>query len=354
MRRIFITINMKRLLVYFAALMLFIIVLSATLIFFGKKVNATKRNRGKDIPTYSIRQGDISLNGSSNEHKVKVFITKENKIEEMQLEDYVRGVVASEMPATFEVEALKAQAVAARTYALAHIKAYGGTPCKDGNGADLCDTVHCQVYKSDEAALSSWSSKERETNWKKISEAVKDTSGEILTYEGDLVLEPYYFSTSSGITENGSEVFSSNAPYLRSVVSQGEEISPRYQQEFKFTYSKIASVINNEFPKTISSPQKLKSQMTIKSRNTESNSVKEVKIGSLTISGTQFRRLLGLNSSNFSFKFNSSEVIIICKGYGHGVGMSQWGANAMAKSGKSYKDILTHYYQGIKVEKMDK
>jgi stage II sporulation protein D len=292
------------------------------------------------------------ISKSKNNPKIKVYITEEKKIEEMNLEDYVMGVVAGEMPAAFSEEALKAQAVAARTFAVAHMEQYGGIQYSSNTGADVCDTSKCQVYMSKEERMSKWSSKDRNMYWSKIENAVKSTSGEILTYKGKLVMEPYYFAVSSGETESALSVFNKNIEYLKSVKSFGDERSKKYETYKSVPEMEFINSINSNYKDANLSISNLKSSIIVKSRN-EGGSVKEIKLGGITISGTKFRALMGLNSSNFSITFKKNNVVIKCLGYGHDVGMSQWGADAMAKSGKSYSDILYHYYTGVKIDKLD-
>jgi len=328
---------------------LFLIALSLLVLGSSKSKSAN----GKDnISKYSMKINDVVYENKSDDPKIKVYISKENIVKEMFLEEYVIGVVSAEMPATFEIEALKSQAVAARTYALSHMSQFNGTRCKNSNGADICDTVHCQVYKGKDERLSSWSESSRTEYWNKITEAVSGTSGEILTYDGNLVLEPYYFAVSSGKTENGLEVFASDAPYLRSVDSPGEEKAQKYKSAVKFSYANLVSVIKNQYPKSGVLTKQIKSQIGISKRNKETGSVSQMKLGNINISGVEARKLFGLNSTNFTIKFGTKDVEFSCTGYGHGVGMSQWGANAMAKLGKKYDEILLHYYQGVKVEKI--
>ncbi|OFI01407.1 amidase enhancer precursor [Clostridium acetireducens DSM 10703] len=314
----------------------------------------TKKYGGK-INKYSIKQNNIIFNKyKKGGPDVKIYITKKNKVEKMKLEEYIVGVVAAEMPAEFHIEALKAQAVAARTYAIAHIKSQGGNPCKNAlaKGADLCDTVHCQSYIFKEDRLKGWPKENRNKYWNKICKSVKDTEGEIITYNNELVKEPYYFATSSGKTENAKEVFQKDIPYLISVNSPGEEKAPKYRTVFKFSYKDIANKVNRAYPKAKMSSKRLKKQIWIKDRS-KSGGVKCIKLGNVEITGQQFRNILGINSANFNIKFNNKNIEVICSGYGHGVGMSQWGANAMGKHGKEYKKIITHYYQGTKISKIN-
>lgn len=299
---------------------------------------------------------DIISSGESKENKefnlsvgsVKVYLTKEGRIVELPLEEYVKGVISSEMPVTFEIEALKAQAIAARTYTIAKIQ---GGACSNGKGADLCDTTHCQVYMDKSARLKAWGV-DGEKNWAKIEQAINDTKGMVLTYNNELAKGAYYFSTSGGRTENVEDVFVNALPYLRSVESPGEEIAPRYKSSVNVTFSKFASTINSEYKDAGMDANKIKSQVKIKNR-TEGGGVKEITLGNITIPGTKFRTLFGLNSANFQIEFLSNEVVIKCTGYGHRVGMSQWGANVMAKAGKKYNDILAHYYSGIEIKNIE-
>lgn len=304
------------------------------------------------IPKFLMKSNDIEFNDSNGTTaKIKVYMTKENKVVEMSIEEYVRGVVAAEMPVEFGIEALKAQAVAARTFALAHMEEYGGQKYKSNTGADVCDTVQCQVFINKDDRLKTWPSSKGEEYWNKVTEAVKDTSGEVLKYDNKVIDEPLFFAVSSGKTENALDVFKDDKPYLKSVESPGEELAPKYKSVVKMSYLEFIRKINTACSNSGISLINVRNQVGIKSRN-ESGSVKEIRIGNITISGIKFRTIMGLNSTNFNIKFNVSNVEIDCTGYGHGVGMSQWGANAMAKQGKNYKEILKHYYSGVEVVKI--
>jgi len=169
-----------------------------------------------------------------------------------------------------------------------------------------------------------------------------------LTYNSDLVMEPYYFATSSGNTENSEDVFSNSIPYLRSVESPGEEGTKNFKSIRTFKYKELSEIINNNYKNAKVTTTDIKQQITVIDR-TDAGSVKSIKVGSITMTGSKFRTMLNLKSSNFQMKFNLKDIEIVCSGYGHGVGMSQWGANAMAKSGKSYVEILNHYYQGTDI-----
>lgn len=294
----------------------------------------------------------LSINKSENyivsgDKIARVYNTTTSSIEEIEVEEYIKGVVAAEMPANFEVEALKSQAVAARTYYYSKRL----NKCKKANGADICNCTHCQVYQSKDKALSKWSKDSAEANWEKISNAVESTKDEILTYDGELVLYPQFFATSWGKTEDSSAVFSESVPYLLSTESEGDEVAPKYSSEFDINLNTFVTTINNMYPNSGVTLENVKTTVKIISNN-KSGSVNKIQLGNAEITGREFRTLLDLNSPYFSLEFNNDSVNISCKGYGHGLGMSQWGANGMAKEGKSYKDILTHYYSGVEIKKV--
>lgn len=352
MQRVFITIQLKKAALYLIAAMMLILVLSILIVGIGgKDKNILKKS--SDINKYSLDKENIILKNSNKDPNIRVFLSEEKKIVELNIEEYVRGVVAGEMPAEFDLEALKAQAVAARTYGLAHMKQFGGSACSSAEGADVCDTVKSQVYVSKEKRFNSWPKSYATAYWNKITDAVNQTAGQILTYDGKLVMNPYYFSMSSGKTENAAEVFAFDTPYLKSVASEGDKDAKNFESSKEYTYTNFASIINSKYPKAEVSSNKLKNQIKITEWTSGGGSVKKIKIGKIEITGPQFREMMELRSSNFKINFNSKDIQIICKGYGHGVGMSQWGAAAMAKGGNNYEKILTHYYQGVKIEKID-
>lgn len=348
MQRVLITLKLRKLIIYYILSILFVFIFCILIVGIENKAQNSKDG----IYKYSLNKEDIILRKDNKTPSIKVYLSKENKIVDMNLEEYVRGVVCAEMPAEFGIEALKAQAVAARTYALAHIERYGGTKCTDAKGADVCDTVNSQVYMSKEKRFSLWGNNSAVGYWNKITDAVNQTEGEILTFNDKLVLEPYYFAVSSGKTESAIEVFSSDEPYLKSVSSPGEEVAPNYKSSKKYKLAEFVKIVNSKYSKANLSLKNFKNQINIQEK-TSAGSVKKIKLGNITISGADFRNMLSLNSSNFKIIFTNKDIQIDCFGYGHGVGMSQWGAGIMAKSGNNYEQILSHYYQGIKIEKIE-
>ncbi|MBR3784847.1 MAG: stage II sporulation protein D [Firmicutes bacterium] len=255
---------------------------------------------------------------------VSVYITSEEKTKTIPFENYITGVVASEMPDSFELEALKAQAVASRTYALGRIK----------SGTQLCDTVHCQVYRDHDIPA-------------KVRRAVKATAGQVLTYNSKLASQALYFSSSAGDTENAEDVFANPYPYLVSVSSNYEPGATHKKEKKTMTLKEFRHTIKEAFPDTDFG--KIKTSNIKISGRTKGGRVSEVQVGDAVLSGGDLRTAFGLYSTRFVITTRGSKVTITSAGSGHGVGMSQYGANGLAKQGRSYKQILKHYYKGVDV-----
>ena len=265
---------------------------------------------------------------------IRVKDEKTGIINEVPFEDYIKGVVAGEMPATFELEALKAQAVASRSYAM-----YQMTATKDKE-YDVLNTTANQVYLTDQELKENWK-EEYPEKINKIKEAIAETSGEYLTYEGK-VINAMFFSTSVGATENSEEVFVSALPYLRSVDSKWDEASPAYTDTYTFTLEEFYKKLNLQYNQTL----------TIEVTSTTSTGrTKTLKINGTEINGRDLATKLNLRSNYFDIVQNENNVTITTKGFGHGVGMSQYGANGMAKEGYKYDQILKHYYQNTEIKK---
>lgn len=255
----------------------------------------------------------------------------------MNFEDYLIGVVAAEMPASFEDEALKAQAVAARTYTLYK-------SASSFHEADVCtDYTHCQAYLTDEDMHTNWG-KDYDFYYDKIKNAVYSTKNQHLTYNDEPVMAVFH-SMGGGRTENSADVWGSPLPYLVSVDSPGEDAATNYHSTYSVTWAQFKEKIASLYPDI-----KLNSYLDISQPTlTEGGHVKSIMIASRSVSGTEIRTLFNLRSTKFDISFAGDNVIFSVTGYGHGVGMSQYGANAMAKDGKTYKEILSHYYQGTTI-----
>lgn len=279
---------------------------------------------------------------------IKVYNHRKGTVEKIDLETYLYSVVAGEMSTDFNEEALKAQAVAARTYVMNKID-NGSNKDKKHNGADVCtDYKHCQEYFSEQELIKNKGQDWVDNSWVKIKKAIDDTKGHIVVYDEKPIL-PLYFSTSSGKTENSEEVFSSAYPYLKSVDSPFDKESPKYISTVKITNKDFVNTIKSSYPSAQLSTEKLDNDIEVIERS-EGDSVEKIKIGNKEITGRDVRNLFNLNSSNFELKFNDDYVDILVKGYGHGVGMSQWGANGMADEGYKYYEILKYYYTNTEIK----
>jgi len=286
---------------------------------------------------------------------VKVYRNKTKKIEEVDLEDYIVGVVAAEMPADFELEALKAQALAARTYIVHRI--LKGDFSDIPQGTHVMDTVKNQVYMNPEERLLAWGV---DYTWKeeKIQQAVNETAGDILTYNGQPI-EASFFSTSNGYTENAEEYWGGEyIPYLRSVAVPWDKESPKFQATVAFSLSEFERKLNTRISRAAlaqshQSQDQNPSWVNVLSYS-QGKRISKVQVGDKTFTGRQVRERLGLNSSQFDISYQNSQVIVKTTGYGHGVGMSQWGANGMAKEGKKAEEIVKYFYKGINIENAEK
>lgn len=327
---------MKRLGVYMVSVLIITIILPAVIvktINFVPKENTVSgvgfNEETKEPPKYIISEPPNKKVKKKIE-TVKVYNPYTNETIEMDLEEYVKGVVAAEMPAEFHIDALKAQAVAARTYAVSRTLKYEeGHP--DHMEAPLCIGIHCQAYLSlDELKQihgEDWEGK----YWGKIEEAVMTTKGLLIYYQGE-VIEPLYHSTSGGMTEDAIDVFSTDMPYLKAVISPYEEDAPKYKSIVTITGDEFIKKINNKYPDANLAKDNFFEKIKLIER-TESGRIKKIAIGNRIIEGREFRELFALNSTNFVITYDQQLNIIdiTTYGFGHGVGMSQWGANGMAK-----------------------
>lgn len=259
-------------------------------------------------------------------------------IEELGLEEYIKGVVAAEMPVSFEKEALKAQAVAARTYALRRLQ--------EKEGIDKEEIA--QAYLSEKELKERWG--EKYLIYKsKIDAAVEETEGEIMTYE-DEIIEAVFHSTSAGYTENSENLWNEEKPYLKSVESKQDEKAPDYIVKTIFENDAIVAKLEQKYSDIVITNAPILQQIQVIKRS-EAGYIMQIQIGNKIFTGNEIRVLLGLRSTNFTVNQKDNKVTITTRGYGHGIGMSQYGANYMAQDGKNYKEILKHYYQGVDIVK---
>ena len=275
---------------------------------------------------------------------IKLFHSGSGQIEELPIDEYLYGVVSSEMPANFEIEALKAQAIVARTYTIYQIMNNSGKH----PGADICDNSSCcQAWISKDERLSKWAPEEAESNWNKIVDAVNSTSGKIITYQNKPI-NAFFHSNSGGKTESSLNIWGGiDYPYLKSVETAGEEGYTQYSSEAKFTKEELLNKLKEKYEDCeIDYSQENCIQIL---EYTTSGRVKTIKFGNKEIAGTEARTILGLRSTNFSFTISGDEIIFSVIGYGHGVGMSQTGADALAKSGSNCEEIIKHFYTDVEI-----
>ena len=332
-------------LIYFMIFVLIIFVLPAIC---TKRVagKANKEDKGEQTEEQNEESKEEATKHDYSKYgTIKLLHKESGQIEELPIDEYLYGVVSAEMPANYEEEALKAQAVAARTYTIYQISNNIG---KHGE-ADICnDFTCCQAWISKENRMQKWSEKDREKNWNKIISAVNATAGQIITYNNEAI-NAFFHSNSGGKTELASNVWigGKDFPYLQSIETSGEDGYTQYSSEVTISKKDLLEKLKQEYPDI---QIKYEESESIKILDyTQSGRVKTVKFGNTEIAGTKVRSLFGLKSTNFSIKLEGDNIIFSVKGYGHGVGMSQTGADSMAKTGKSYEMILKHFYTGVEI-----
>ena len=283
---------------------------------------------------YKVKNIQSGFNSNKDETVVRV-LTKNNTVEKINLEDYLVGVVSGEVPVSFEKEAIKAQAVAARTYALKQIENHKNYEY------DVKDDTSSQVYQTDEELRNKWGNNYDEYV-KKIKECVNETEGEYVSYNNE-VIYAFFFSTSNGKTEDNKNVFGKDLPYLKVVDSSFDESETK-----NFTTVKTVSL--DDFYKQLDLEKSDELNITDIVK-TESGRISSIMVNGKAFTGRDFQKRLSLRSNDFTIQKNEN-ITITTKGFGHGVGMSQYGANALAKRHKTYDEILKYYYQGTNLQKL--
>ena len=299
----------------------------------SKTSNSTKKADATSAEVTSSPKENSKITEKTpvnNELMVTVYRSNGTNVT-IALNEYLIGVVGAEMPASFQEEALKAQAIVARTYALKLIN----------SGKKLTDTSSTQNYKDNNQLKTTWGSSYN-TYYNKIKNAVTATDSEVIKYNNTYI-DAVYHSTSNGQTTDAVDVWGNDVPYLKGVDSHWDKSATPYLKEEQKSFDIISLLLG--FSIDASSPVEVLSR-------TSNNSVKEIAIGNSVFSGLQIRSLFGLRSTDFDFVFSETGVNITTKGYGHGVGMSQYGANGMAKDGYKYQQIIKHYYTGVIITKI--
>ncbi|HBL37308.1 MAG TPA: stage II sporulation protein D [Firmicutes bacterium] len=277
---------------------------------------------------------------------VRLYLVEEKRTITIELEEYIKGVVAAEMPANFHPEALKAQAVAARTVTVRRLKRFGGSGYPAVAGADLSNDVNdSQAWLNKKQLIAKWGLWAYYRNWRKIADAVEATAGLVISYDGRPI-DALYHSTSGPRTANAEEVWSASVPYLKSIPCSFCHHSPRYQQEKAFSSAEFLSALGLAGPLATGGVS-----LRIVDR-TASGRVKTVQIGAYQYTATEVRSRLGLASTNFTVQLRDGKIIFTTIGYGHGVGLCQYGADGLAKEGKTFQEILHYYYQAVEIKKL--
>ena len=333
---------MKKILIYLLSFILICFVIPAML---TKRTVSTISQEDANVENEQVQQS--KENEQDYEYNKYGTITllhkKTGEIEQVNIDDYLCNVVSAEMPANFEMEALKAQAIVARTYTVYKILN------KKHENADICDdSTCCQAWVSKEDRFARWEESKRESNWQKINDCVNNTKGKIITYNNQPI-NAFFHSNSGGVTEIPVNVWGGTGyPYLQSVQTSGEDAYTQYLSEVVLTQDELINKLKVKY-----------SDITIDFSNnddikildyTESTRVKTVKFGNHELSGVETRSLLGLKSTNFEITKEEDKIKFSVKGYGHGVGMSQTGADSMAKQGSTADEIIKHFYAGVEIK----
>ena len=339
---------MKKILIYLLSFILIIFIIPALLTRRTLPVNSNEKISNQE------EQNDENQTQTSNQNEynynkygtISLLHKKMGEVEQVNLDEYLCNVVSAEMPANYEIEALKAQAIVARTYTIYKILN------KKHDTADICDdSTCCQAWISKDDRLARWEESQRESNWQKIVSAVNDTKGKIITYD-DKPIDAFFHSNSGGVTEVPVNVWGGTGyPYLQSVETSGEDTYTQYSSEVVFTQEQLINKLKEKYS-DISIDFSNSDDIKIM-EYTESTRVKTVKFGNHEISGVEARSLLGLRSTNFEISIDDDNIKFSVKGYGHGVGMSQTGADSMAKQGSSAEDIIKHFYTGVEVSEVN-
>ncbi|BCU83241.1 stage II sporulation protein D [Polycladomyces abyssicola] len=304
-----------------------------------------------DASTAPHPKKPIRLTHDAHEPMIRVFLTKERRVVAIPLESYIRGVVAAEMPADFHLEALKAQAMAARTYIAERLakgdftdmRSYGAA----AEDAQVTDSPDHQAFMTDEQLKMEW--KDRYPSYSnRVNQAVQETRGKILLYGGKPIYAAF-FSTSNGQTENAEDYFRQSYPYLRSVPSPWDRQSPKYQAQIRIAMSEVVHRLESFTGKKLIAQSLSGAKWISGAERTKSDRIRRIRIGDQWFTGRQVREALGLPSTDFTWSIRGGTILFITQGYGHGVGMSQWGANLLAKQGRSAVEIVQYYYRGVTI-----
>lgn len=341
---------MRKVLIYFSGFLMLFFIVPAICTVTPKKEQTQEISvaENNNVSEQSDELEIVSKPDSGYDYQkyktIKLLHPESGQVEELNIDEYLYGVVSSEMPASFELEALKAQTVVARTYTIYQII---HNSAKHEN-ADICDDYNCcQAWISKEDRMAKWETEESESNWNKIVQAVDSTKGKIVTYNGEPI-NAFFHANSGGVTESSLNIWGGiDYPYLKSVETAGEEGYTQYASEVVISQQDLLGKIQSKYEDcSINFAEENCIQIL---EYTTSGRVKTIKFGNKEIAGTEARTLLGLKSTNFTFSIDGENITFSVTGYGHGVGMSQTGADALAKQGSNYEAIIKHYYTDVEI-----
>lgn len=291
----------------------------------------------------SILQSEAAKPSKKEEQTISVYLHRKDTVKELPMSDYVKGVVCAEISPLFHPEAIKAQAVIAQTYTLRIRQLEKASPTETLKGADISSNpdTHQAYYTPQE--IKKRYGKQYDTYWKTISDCVDEVLNQVLTYEEKPIIAAFH-AISSGSTESSENVWGQSLPYLIPITSQGDTESPHYTGEKSFTAAEAEALLKKAFPE-IQTDGKKEDWFQIKT-NTPSGYVDEISVLNINTTGQKIRSIFGLKSADFTVSYQDGKFTFSTKGYGHGVGLSQYGADWFARQGKSYQEILAHYYPG--------
>lgn len=302
-------------------------------------------NNSIDISSETAQNRIDTPKAYSKNENIKILFASDNVIKEMKIDDYLYGVVAAEMPASYNIEALKAQAVVARTYTLYSIE---NNTDKHGEASVCTDSKCCQAWISKEDRIAKWSEINRDEYWNKIVTAVDSTKGQVIKYQGKLI-NAFFHANSGGKTEAPINVWGgSGYPYLQTVATSGEDAYSQYKSEAEFTFDELLKKIKEKYSDIVLDFNKDDAIKILE--RFDSGRIKTIRFGNKDFSGVEVRTLLELKSANFDIEIKDNKIKFTVYGYGHGVGMSQTGADSLANQGQKYEDIIKHFYTGVNIE----
>ncbi len=331
--------------------MCFLIIITIAL-FIINLLSEIGNNKKEEEKVLEQKEEKHTIEYKANE-TIRIKFSKTGEIVAMDMNDYLRGVVPSEMSPSYEIEALKAQALVARTYTYKKISGGG-----EGQGADMCDNfAHCQAFYTKEKLFEIWSRKGYDEKtifefWDKVNEAIVSTQNEIITYNGECI-KAFFHASSPQKTEDISQIWGGETlPYLKSVENIEDEGYVNRTSKVEISFEDFLNKLkenNKEFNEVTN--ENIKD--TKISDYTISGRVKNIEVSGIKVNAEKLRTMYGLKSTNFTIEIIDNKIIFNVIGYGHGVGLSQVGANYYAKSGMKYDEIIKHYYTGVEIKKLN-